>query len=188
MIEIKIHSKENLNDFTLDFVNEDKLDTGSLNALTAACAASLFCRAASLAPASERQEYMVRNGEILRSYFIHMVDDDVKCRRDYVRLKKDGEEKIKIEAAMHPACTINEEIISMCTQMLELGLELKELLAEEYRHYLKEMAELAFGAVKSSIEWLLNLTSGTGDETYRYVVKRENELNLEAVKVLYDKY
>lgn len=188
MIEIKIHSKETLDDFTKDFVNEDKLDTGSLNAMTAACAAALFCRAAARAPQSERQEYMVRNGEILRSYFIHMVDDDVKCRRDYVRLKKNGEEQIKIEAAMHPACTINEEIVSMCSQMLELGLELKEMLPEEERHVLREMAELAYGAVKSSIAWLLNLTSQTSDETYKYVVRRENELNLETIKAYYDQY
>lgn len=188
MIEIKIHSKETLDNFTKDFVGEDKLDTGSLNAMTAACAASLFCRAACLAPQSERQEYMVRNGEILRSYFIHMVDDDVKCRRDYVRLKKNGEETLKIEAAIHPACTINEEIIAMCSQMLELGLELKEMLPEEDRHYLREMAELAFGAVKSSIAWLLNITSQTSDETYKFVVRRENELNLESVKALYEQY
>ena len=89
---------------------------------------------------------------------------------------------------MHPACTINEEIVSMCSQMLELGLELKEMLPEEDRHLLREMAELAFGAVKSSIAWLLNLTSQTSDETYKYVVRRENELNLETIKAYYDQY
>ena len=96
MIEIKIHSKETLDDFTKDFVNEDKLDTGSLNAMTAACAASLFCRAAARAPQSERGEYMVRNGEILRSYFIHMVDDDVSAAGTMSGSKRTAKKRLRL--------------------------------------------------------------------------------------------
>ena len=186
-IKIRVYSQETPEEFTKAFVTEDKLETGSLNALTAACAASLFARAAGLAPASERQEYMVRNAEILRTYFLHMVDDDVKARSGLVKERKAGDPD-RIEAAMHPACAINEEIINMLHQMLELGVELREMLAEKDRHYLKEMAELSLGTVKSCMAWLLDLTASSQDETYRFVVKRENEITLAEIEALYEQY
>lgn len=186
-INIKVYKTENLDNFTRLFGNETKLETGSLNAMTAAMAASVFQRCAKLAPESERQAYLLKNSEILRSYFIHLIDDDCKARSGYNKEIKDGD-AMRIDASIHPAVTINEEVINMCNQMLELGLELKNMLDVEYHHYLKEMAELSLGAIKSSISWILNLTSKSVDETYKFVVKRENEITLENVMSLYEQY
>lgn len=186
-INIRVYANDSLDDFTKAFAEDDKLDTGSLNAAAAAFAAALFSRCAKAAPPCERQEYLVRNAEILRTYFLHLVDDDLKARSGY-RKELKNEDADKIEAAIHPACTINEEIINMLHQMMELGLELRELIPEAYRHYLKEMADISLGIIKSCIAWLLNITSKCTDETYKFVVKRENEITLSQVIELYEQY
>ncbi len=186
-INIRVYANESLNDFTKAFEEDDKLDTGSLNAAAAACAAAIFARCAKAAPECERQEYLVRNAEILRTYFLHLVDDDLKARSGYRKELKNGDPDT-IEAAVHPACTINEEIINMLHQMMDLGLELKEMVPDSYRHYLKEMAEISLGIVKSCIAWLLNITSACSDETYKFVVKRENEITLSQIMELYEQY
>ena len=186
-ITLKVFSNESIEAFSNDFCSDEKLETGSLNAAACALASSLFERAALMAPKSDRQEYILRNAEILRKYFIHLIDDDIKARAGYIKESNEGNID-NAEAARHPACSINEEIISMSTQMLELGLELKDLLDIKYHHYLKEMADITLGAIKSSIDWLLDFTSYSIDDTYKYVVKRENELNLEYIESLYGKY
>lgn len=186
-IQIKIYSQESIENFAEGFASNEKLETGSINAAACALAASLLERASLFAPESEKKDYILRNAGILRNYFVHLIDDDLKARRDYMKLLPEGDD-LKIEAAIHPACTINEEIISMCDQMLHLGIELKELIPVDKQHYLKEMAELAYGTVKSCISWLISFTQQSSDETYKFVVKRENELNLEAIKAEYDRY
>ena len=186
-INIKVYSKDNINDFTSCFSDEQVLETGSVNAIVAALAASLLKKSSTFAPESDKKDFIVKNSEILRSYFVHLIDDDVKCRAGYNKELKLGNED-NIEAAVHPACSINEELISMCTQMLELGLELKPLIDIKYHHYLSEMSEFAISVIKSSITWLINFTSQCKDETYKFVVKRENELNLDYAMELYGKY
>lgn len=186
-ISIHLYKDDSLDVFTKSIFETDKLETGSFNAMTSAMAASLLEKAAARIDESPEKEYILRNSEILRSYFIHLVDDDIKARRGYNKELSEGD-KLKTEAATHTAVAVNEEIISMCTQMLELGLKLKPLCKTEDIHYLKEMAHLAVGAVKSSIEWILNITSHCTDETYKFVVKRENELNLDNINLLYEQY
>lgn len=186
-INIRVYANDSLDEFSKAFQEDDKLDTGSINAAAAAFAAALFARCAKASPSSERQEYLVRNAEILRTYFLHLVDDDLKARSGYRKELKNGDAD-KIEAAVHPACTINEEIINMLHQMLTLGLELKEMIPESHRHYLKEMAEISLGIIRSCMLWLLNITSQCSDETYKFVVKRENEITLSQVMELYEQY
>ena len=178
MIEIKVYKKFSIEDFFSEFTAEkSRLETGSLNAVTAACACSLFERAAISLGESEREQWLKRNSGILKNYMVHMVDDDVKARNGLNKERKEGTPET-IEAAIHPACSINEEIINMLHQMLELNLECCSLVGAEYLHYLKESAELALGCIRSCICWLLNLTSECADETYKFVVKRENEITL----------
>ena len=187
-VNVKIYSKMSANELTKEFTAEDgKLDTGSLNACAAALSAALFQKAVSLLPQqdSERTLWLIRNGEILRAYFVHMIDDDPKARKGYLKELAEGNED-NAEAAMHPACAINEEVINMLHQMLELLVEVKNALPEESRHYAVESAQLALGAIKSARSWLLNLTSHSLDETYRFVVRRENELTMESVMKLYE--
>lgn len=178
MIEIKVYKKMCIESFFEEFCSDDsKLDTGSLNAVSAACACSLFERAVKSLPDSERAVWLKRNSAILRNYMVHMVDDDVKARAGLNKERKAGIPE-NIEAAIHPACTINEEIINMLHQMLELSLECCALVEEENKHYLREAAQLAIGTINSCIDWLLDLTKECSDETYKFVVRRENEITL----------
>ena len=178
MIEIKIYKKENIEEFTSDFLAENsKLDTGSINAFSASLSATLFEKAVNTLGEGERNEYLKRNSEILKNYFIHLIDDDLKARRGYLKELKEGNPDL-IEAAMHPACTVNEEIINMLSQMLELINESCSLVDRQYLHYLKESSDIAIGVIRSSIDWLLNLTSNSIDDTYKFVVRRENEITL----------
>lgn len=186
-INIHLYKNDNLDSFSKSFFEEDKLETGSFNAMTCAMASSLMEKVAKNSAVSEDQEYILRNSEILRSYFIHLVDDDLKARAGYNKELLKGD-KINIEASIHTAVSVNEEIISMSNQMLELGLKLKAICPDECLHYLKEMAHLTVGAVKSSIDWILNITSSCSDETYKFVVRRENELNLQEIISLYEQY
>ena len=187
MIEIKIYKKENIEEFTSDFLDCDsKLDTGSINAAAGALCATLFKRAADSLGDGERNDYLKRNSEILRTYFIHLIDDDVKARKGYLKEIKGGNED-NIEASRHPACTINEEVISMLYQMLELIDESLLLVDKNYIHYLKESADIAIGTIRSAVNWLVDFTSYSIDDTYRYVVKRENEITLLECEKLWKK-
>ena len=177
MIEIKVYKKMSFEDLSSEFVSSRRLETGSLNALTAACAASLFKRAVDSVGDGEREEYLKRNAEILRTYMIHLIDDDVKARAGLEKEKKTGTPE-RLEAAVHPACSINEEIINMMHQMLELCVESLEIVPQNKIHFIQEAAELAMGAVRSSRIWILNLVESCCDETYKYVVRRENEITL----------
>lgn len=168
MIEIKILKKESLEDFSADIIADgSKLDTGNVNAYVAAMAASLFVRAVK----DSDDEYLKRNAEILRTYFIHLVDDDTKARNSLAKTRKEGD-PLKIEAAIHVACSVNEEIVNMCRQMLEL------MTKAEPSQYIRQAAYIAMGAVRSAIDWLLEIVSECSDDTYRFVVKRENEVFL----------
>lgn len=177
-IQITIYKKLSIEDFSQEFVSKDKLDTGSVNACVATMSASLFQRAVSNLPNDERSEFLKRNSEILRTYMIHLIDDDIKARNGYRKELLAGD-KIKIEASIHTACKINEEIINMMRQMLELEIEAIEIIDSQFKHYIKESAEFAMSSIRSSIIWILNIVDFCSDETYKYVVKRENEISLE---------
>lgn len=160
---------------------ESRLETGSGLALTASVAAALLCRAAALATAAgkrdERTEYIARNGEIVRGYMIHLIDEDVKCRGPLKRAMKEGKEQ-EIQAAMRPAVAICEEIVNMMGKCLDMLLEISALCPEEGRHYAVSGAELAMGTVRSAVHYILYMAEKSTDETYRFVTKRENEMTL----------
>lgn len=183
-MDIKIFKKFSLEDFFSEFnTANSKLDTGSLNAINAASSVALFERAVLSLKDGEREEWLKRNALILKNYMIHLIDDDVKARAGLLKEIKTGN-SLTIEAAIHPACTINEEIINMLHQMLELAYECSSIIDKEMMHYLKESAQLAIGTIKSCIIWLINITSQCTDDTYKYIVKRENEITLEECESL----
>ena len=81
---------------------ESRPEAGSAAAASAALASALLERAArEIAQGTEsieKLEWFVRNSEILRTYMIRLVDEDVKCRRPYLRALTEGDEH-RIEAA-----------------------------------------------------------------------------------------
>jgi len=182
-IKIEIFRMKNADELSKALADpESRLETGSGAAMTAALSAALWKRASALTlrvlPENERAVYIDRNAEILRAYMVHLIDEDVNARGPLRRALKEGDER-NIEAARQPAVAIPGEIINMMNQALELAKELTALCPQEALHYLGESAELAMAAIRSSRLYILDMADKCTDDTYRFVVRRENEITLE---------
>ena len=189
-IKIEVFRKKLPDELTKSLSEPDsRTDVGSGAALTAASASAYFLRAAALTAgakgSTERLDYMLRNGEILRGYMIQLIDEDVKCRGPLRKARKDGDERT-VEAAMQPAAAIANEIVNMMHQLLELLDELAGFCAEEGKHFAASSADLAMGAICACQRYLLDLAAHSSDETYRYIVRRENQITLDDCRVRYD--
>ena len=68
----------------------------------------------------------------------------------------------------------------MMGQALELARELCGLCPKEVLHNLGECAELAMAALSASRMFILDMSDKCSDDTYRFVVRRENEITLKA--------
>jgi len=182
-IKIEVFRMKNAEELSKALADpESRLETGSGAAMTAALSAALLKRAAALTlqalPENERAVYIDRNAEILRAYMVHLIDEDVNARGPLRRALKEGNER-NIEAARQPAVAIPGEIINMMNQALALARELTALCPKEALHYLGESAELAMAAIRSSRLYILDMADKCTDDTYRFVVRRENEITLE---------
>lgn len=183
-IKIEIFKLKNADELTKSLADpESRLDTGSGAAMTAALAMALLERAAALTvkelPENERADYIFRNAEILRTYMVHLIDEDVKSRGPLRKALKEGDER-KIEATRQPAVAIPGEVINMMRQALELAKELTALCPKNALHYLGESAELAMSAIRAARMFILDMSDKCSDDTYRYIVRRENEITLNA--------
>ena len=181
-IVIEVYKTKNTDELTKLLADPDsRLETGSGAAMTASVAAALLCRAAKQSQAAvggERLEYIVRNAEIIRGYMAHLIDEDVKCRGPLRRAMQEGGEQ-EIEAARHPAVSICEEIINMMAQTLDMLLEISSLCPEAARHYVHSAADLAMGAIRAAMRYVLDMAGKCTEETYCFVTRRENEMTLE---------
>lgn len=190
-ITIEIFRKKLPDELTRALSEADsRTDIGSGAALSAATAAAYLIRAAALTAEekgnSEQLDYLCRNGEILRSYMIHLIDEDVKSRGPLRKAMKEGDPRT-VEAARQPAAAIANEIINMMNQLMDLLSQLSELCSGEAKRFVAASADLAMGAVRASMRYVLDLAAKCSDETYRYIVKRENEITLEACREAYAK-
>ncbi len=181
-IKIEIFKLINADELTKSLSDpESRMDTGSGAAMTAALAMSLLERAAALTvktlPENERANYIFRNAEILRTYMVHLIDEDVKSRGPLRKALKEGDER-KIEATRQPAVAIPAEVINMMGQALELAKELTALCPKNALHYLGESAELSMAAIRAARMFILDMSDKCSDDTYRYIVRRENEITL----------
>jgi len=183
-IKIEIFKLKNADELTKSLADpESRLETGSGAAMTAALAMSLLERAAAVTvkalPENERVDYIFRNAEILRTYMVHLIDENVKSRGPLRKALKEGDER-KIEAARQPAVAIPGEVINMMSQALELTKEFTALCPKDALHYLGESAELSMSAIHSARMFILDMSDKCSDDTYRYIVRRENEITLKA--------
>ena len=187
---IDIYKNKNPEELTKLLAEKDsRLEAGSAAAMTAASAAALFARAAAITAGEikndARLDYIIRNSEIIRSYMVYLIDEDVKSRYPLRKAMKEGTAQ-EIEAARQPAVCIAGEIINMMGQCLELMQELSLICPPDALHYLGEAAHLAMGAVRSCRVYILNMADKCSDETYRFVTRRENELSLEKFSKFYE--
>ena len=190
-VTIEIFRKKDAEGFSAAIADPDsRADTGSAMAAVAACSAALLHRASVMCkaawPENEKLEYLIRNSEILRTYMVNLIDEDVKCRGPLRRALKEGDAR-SIEAGRQTGVSICAEIIHMMQTDLDLALELIPFVDLVSASYLKESAELAFSAAKGCIPYILMMGSYSSDDTYRFVIKRENELNMKAMQESHQK-
>ena len=183
-IKIEIFKLKNADELSKSLADpESRLDTGSGTAMTAALAMSLLERAAALTakalPDNERVDYILRNAEILRTYMVHLIDEDVKSRGPLRKALQEGDER-RIEATRQPAVAIPGEIINMMGQALELAKELCTLCPKDALHYLGESAELSMAAIRAARMFIIDMSDKCSDDTYRFVIRRENEITRKA--------
>ena len=189
-IKIEVFRKKLPDELTKSLSEPDsRTDVGSGAALTAASACAYFLRAAALTAEAggggTRLDYMLRNGEILRGYMIHLIDEDVKCRGPLRKARREGDAQT-IEAAMQPAAAIANEIVNMMRQLLALLDELADSCGDDGKRFAASSADLAMGAIRACQRYVLALASHCSDETYRYIVRRENQITLDDCRVRYD--
>ena len=183
-IKIEIFKLKNADELTRSLADpESRIETGSGAAMTAALAMALLERAAALTvkalPGNEQADYIFRNAEILRTYMVHLIDEDVKSRGPLRRALQEGDAR-NIEAARQPAIAIPSEVINMMGQALELNKELTALCPKDALHFLGESAELSIAAIRAARMFILDMSDKCSDDTYRYIVRRENEITLKA--------
>ena len=189
-IKIQIFRKMDAEGFTQALADpESRAQTGSGTAMTAAVASALLERATKLTqaalPEDERVAYIVRNAEILRSYMVNLIDEDVKARGPYRRALKEGDER-SIEAAGQTVGAVCMEIVNMMEKALELALELKEKCPEGEKHFILESADLALAAIRASMRFCVLWGDKSIEDTRRYVIRRENELQWQQIWPLYE--
>jgi len=182
---IDIWKKKDPDEITQELARpESRLEIGSAAAMTAASAAAFAERAANCCNKSERIAYIVRNTEIIRSYMVHLIDEDIKCRGPLRQALKEGE-AYKIDASRQPAICIAAEIINMMGTLLNFISELADVCPGENIHWLGEAAHLAMGASESCRIYIVNMADQSSDDTYRFVTRRENELTLNELKSVF---
>ena len=190
-IVIDIFKEKKAEDFTAALASpECRANAGSAAAYAAAMACALAGRVAKLCAAQaqedERLSYIVRNSEILRSYMVHLIDEDVKSKGPINRARKEGGER-EIEASIQTASCIDAEIVNMTKPCLEFLVELCERCPAEEKHFILEAAELAMCACRVAQSVIFSYADLSSDEIYRFVTHRENEVFLKEHKALYDK-
>ena len=190
-LKIEIFRNKNMDELTrLLSSPEEKIGAGSGAAAVASIAAAFLHRACVLSfqdeERSEEQEWLIRNAEILRSYMVNLIDEDVKCHGPLRRAMKEGDER-NIEAAMQTAVSICAEIVNMMEKALELGERLAPHCQGEASAYLEQSAILALSAARAAVPHILYMGSYSTDETYRFVLSRENEITLSRMEESYER-
>ena len=190
-IKIQIYRNETADNLTKKLSDpEEKADIGSAAAASAALAASLLARAAvrirEARGENEKLDWYVRNTEILRGYMVKLIDEDVKCRGPLRRALKEGDDR-RIEAARQAAVSICLEIVNMMGQCIDLALEMTALAGGDAKAELAAGADLAYGASLAAGRYILQMSRLSPDDTYRYVMKSENDLTMRAQKEAYDR-
>ena len=181
-IIIDIFKEKKAEDFTAALASpKSKAGSGSAAAYMAAMGNALIERVAISGLAkdegNERLDYIVRNAEILRSYMVHLIDEDIKAKGPINRARKEGGAR-EIEASIQTATCIEAEIVNMAKPSLEFINELCDLCPEEDKHFLTEAAEFIMASCRAAQSVIFSYAALSSDDTYRYVTKRENEIFL----------
>ena len=79
------------------------------------------------------------------------------------------------------------EIVNMMGQFLEVAEEMVSLADDEAKALVAAGADMAYGASLAAGRDILLMSSLSPDETYRYIIKRENELTMQPQRETYER-
>lgn len=194
--KLEIYRKEPFEELTKKLSDPaEKAGIGSAAAASAAVAASMLARAAAQihssakdvdAAVTEKLDWFTRNTEILRSYMVKLVDEDVKCHGPLRRALKEGDAR-KIEASRQAAVSICLEIVNMMGTCLEIAESLCAFADAETAAELCAGSDMAYGASTAAGRYILSMSRQSPDDTYQYVMRRENELTMQTQKETYER-
>lgn len=191
-IKIEVYRNQSLDELTKKLADPgNRLGAGSAAAASAAVASGVLSLAAAGLAAgteekSEQLDWYVRNTEILRAYMVSLMDEDVKCHGPLRRAVKEGDAR-RIEAARQTAVSICLEIVNMMGKCLEMAEGMLPFAEGETVSLLLESADLAYGASLAAGRHILSMSRQSPDDIYRYVMRRENELTMQAQRAVYDR-
>ena len=168
---------------------EGKPEAGSAAALVAALAPALGSLAAALAgvdPEGEHKELVAELNE-MRKYMLKQVDEMPRSRAPLVKRISEQADGLHLESAARVACSIPNEVVYLMCRCMELLDELMPLCRAEDKPTVQAAAYLCLAAISVMRGQIAHYTTYMDDESFRYVCKREAEINVQQHQEIIDR-
>ena len=189
-IKLQKLSEKPLNTFTEELASaEGKPETGSAAALVAALAPALGSLVAALAeidPEGEHKNLVLELGE-MRKYMLKQVDEIPRSRAPLMKRIEEKADGLHLESAARVACGIPNEIVYLMCRCMELLDELMPLCRAEDKPTVQAAAYLCLAAISVMRGQIAHYTTYMDDESFRYVCKREAEINVQQHQEIIDR-
>ena len=181
-IKLQKLSETPVSEFTEKLAAADgKPEVGTAAALVAALAPALGSLAAALAeldPEGEHKELITEFNE-MRKYMLKQVDDMPRSRAPLMKRIAEQADGLQLESAARVACGIPNEVVYLMCRCMELLAELKALVRAEDQYTVRAATYLCLAVINVMRGQIDFYATYMEDDSFRYVVKREAELNLQ---------
>lgn len=188
-IKLQKLSEKPLNTFTEELASrEGKPETGSAGALVAALAPALGSLAASLSgvdPEGEHKNLVTEFNE-MRKYMLKQVDEIPRSRAPLMKRIAEQADGLQLESAARVACGIPNEIVYLMCRCMELLHQLLPLCRAEDKATIQGAVYLCLGVISVMRGQIDLYATYMQDESFRYVVRREAELNVQQHQAMID--
>ena len=189
-IKLQKLSEKSLTAFAEELASaEGKPEAGTAAALVASLAPALGSLAASLAgvdPEGEHKELVAELKE-MRTYMLKQVDEMPRSRAPLVKRIGEQADGMHLESAARVACGIPNEIVYLMCRCMELLDELSPLCRAEDKPTVQAAAYLCLAVISVMRGQIAHYTTYMEDASFRYVCKREAELNVQQHQEIIDR-
>lgn len=189
-IKLQKISEKTLTAFTEELASVDgKPETGCVGALVAALAPSLGTLAASLVEIDPEGEHkaLLKELDEMRKYMLRQADDMHRSRSPLMKRIAENADGMQIESAARLACGIPNEIVYLMCRCMELLDQLAPVCRAEDKTTIQAAVYLCLAVISVMRGQIDFYASYMEDDSFRYVVKREAELNVQEHQALIDK-
>ena len=185
-LKVEFFADKTVKNFTLSVADpESKLGLGNMAAEAAAHASALALRAVrKTASEDEAMKRAESDLETLRTYFVHLLDEENKARMPLEKRLAAGGPENEIEGGYRTACVIVDEILYSAIRMIEIVNEISDKvcpctasLCAAAIYY----AKLAMECVRLQ---LAVYSTKMNEEVYARTTRREPEIAIEGVSEL----